>query len=437
MKNSDIKNLLSIISGVKDNIINIYIEQKKESQVDYYLKSKAYKKQKNSLGARIIIKNHQDIVTFFKSFNFTNTKDLFFKIYEIICNNCTFTITHSKNIKIKKNKQKKYRINFQKKNRIKDFAFSIIGDLDSARLSFYDMETRIIVMQSNINYVNDINYLYSRIRLFGTIKNCENFDFAHSINGYNYINKSFINKFCNNFLYHLNCKNKAIKFSDGIYDIMFSNNCGTVFHEVFGHNLELDNIERYNIKAFSKGNDIGNSLISYYDCPNYEKKINIVYDDYLKRTRNKLLIQNGIIKGNITTYVSENYSYFPYTRMTNSYLKPLKLSNLKKFKNYIYVEKIKYGRLDLENQTITVVIDLGFLMCDGNISNIIKDLTFTIDVMTFIKKISYIGNDLKFVPTICGSYSGNIFQNVGCPTVFVNSIFVKKYINEKMLKMKL
>ena len=75
MKNSDIKNLLSIISGVKDNIINIYIEQKKESQVDYYLKSKAYKKQKNSLGARIIIKNHQDIVTFFKSFNFTNTKD--------------------------------------------------------------------------------------------------------------------------------------------------------------------------------------------------------------------------------------------------------------------------------------------------------------------------------------------------------------------------
>ena len=406
MKNNDIKNLLSIISGVKDNIINIYIEQKKESQVDYYLKSKAYKKQKNSLGARIIIKNHQDIVTFFKSFNFTNTKDLFFKIYEIICNNCTFTITHSKNIKIKKNKQKKYRINFQKKNRIKDFAFSIIGDLDSARLSFYDMETRIIVMQSNINYVN-------------------------------YINKSFINKFCNNFLYHLNCKNKAIKFSDGIYDIMFSNNCGTVFHEVFGHNLELDNIERYNIKAFSKGNDIGNSLISYYDCPNYEKKINIVYDDYLKRTRNKLLIQNGIIKGNITTYVSENYSYFPYTRMTNSYLKPLKLSNLKKFKNYIYVEKIKYGRLDLENQTITVVIDLGFLMCDGNISNIIKDLTFTIDVMTFIKKISYIGNDLKFVPTICGSYSGNIFQNVGCPTVFVNSIFVKKYINEKMLKMKL
>ena len=127
-------------------------------------------------------------------------------------------------------------------------------------------------MQSNINYVNDINYLYSRIRLFGTIKNCENFDFAHSINGYNYINKSFINKFCNNFLYHLNCKNKAIKFRDGIYDIMFSNNCGTVFHEVFGHNLELDNIERYNIKAFSKGNDIGNSLISYYDCPNYEKK---------------------------------------------------------------------------------------------------------------------------------------------------------------------
>lgn len=56
----------------------------------------------------------------------------------------------------------------------------------------------------------------------------------------------------------------------------------------------------------------------------------------------------------------------------------------------------------------------------------LSDISFIVDISDFINKIKNVGNDLNFVPTICGSKSGNIFVFAGCPTVLVTNINIKQ-----------
>lgn len=77
----------------------------------------------------------------------------------------------------------------------------------------------------------------------------------------------------------------------------------------------------------------------------------------------------------------------------------------------------------LEEQRFEITIDAGYLIRDGKISGNISDVKFIVEVSDFIEKINYIGNDLNFVPTVCGASSGNIFAYAGTPTVYVKDIY--------------
>lgn len=107
--------------------------------------------------------------------------------------------------------------------------------------------------------------------------------------------------------------------------MILSNRCGTVFHEMFGHNLEQDLIKSIDKKIFQIGQYVGNNLITYVDNPKIKNLLNISYNCYGNKRTKKILIKDGKVVNflkNDSTRI-ENYNYFPMTRMSNSYLKPI------------------------------------------------------------------------------------------------------------------
>jgi hypothetical protein len=96
--------------------------------------------------------------------------------------------------------------------------------------------------------------------LRGKIQDNEIFDFILSNHGYKNINKTNINNLVSKFKEISYIKTNKTSIENGIYDLILSNNCGTVFHEILGHNLELNLVNKSNLELFKKENSLGNDL---------------------------------------------------------------------------------------------------------------------------------------------------------------------------------
>lgn len=429
MNNRNIlKHIYSLISTIDNANINIFIEEIYENQIELHLRNKKVKKGNIDYGVRIIIENNEEIK--YKSLSFFNYEDMFYQVINYIqetlnlklnnrCKKYIFKRVSDKNVKL--NKQHKYKI-------MTKMMQSLTG-YDSLKVAFYEKKENIFIIQNTSKYILNIKNFYTKVMLRGKIQNNEIFDFILSDHGYKNITKINIDKLISRFKEISSIKKNKTSIKNGIYDLILSNNCGTVFHEMLGHNLELDLVNKYGLDLFKKGNSLENDLITFIDSTHYKNLLDIKYDDNINRTYNRVLINKGIVERYIRTSRSENYKYFPATRMTNSYLKPNKkaqLLDLKQVKNGIYVYKIGMGRLYLEKQKFEIIIDAGYLIRDGRIAGNISDVKFIVEISNFIKRINYIGNDLNFIPTVCGASSGNILVYAGTPTVYVKEIYISQ-----------
>lgn len=427
MKNRNIlNNIYNLISTIDNAYINIFIEEIYENQIELHLKNKKVKKGNIDYGVRIIIENNEEIK--YKSLSFLNYEDMFYQVINYIQEILNLKLTNKyKKIIFKRVNNKNVNLNKQQKYKIMTEMMQSLTGYDSLKSAFYEKKENIFIIQNTSKYILNIKNFYTKVMLRGKIHDNEIFDFILSDHGYKNINKTDINNLVSRFKEISYIKTNRTSIENGIYDLILSNNCGTVFHEMLGHNLELDLVNKSNLDLFKKGNSLGNELITFIDSTSYKNLLNIKYDDYITKACNKVLINKGIVEQYISTSRSENYKYFPSTRMTNSYLKPnkeSKLLNLKNVKNGIYVYKIGMGRLYLEEQKFEITIDAGYLIRDGKISGNISGISFIVEVSDFIEKINYIGNDLNFVPTVCGASSGNIFAYAGAPMVYVKDIYI-------------
>lgn len=433
MKNRNIlKKIYNLITDINNAYINIFIEEIFENQIELHLNREKISKNNLDLGLRIIIEYNNQ--TYYKSFKFLKYDEIYTYIVHYIEKVLNKKINHQysiNNVKLKKNNSKNVYLNKQKKYKLMNDIIKSFDGYNKLKVSFYERKEKIYIIQNNKNYIFCQKNFYTKIMLKGIIQENEVFDFILSDSGYKNINNSSIINLINRFNTISYIKINKQNINDGDYDLILSNNCGTVFHEMFGHNLELTLIEKFKLKLFKKNQYIYNDLITYIDNPKIKNLLNIKYDDYANIRKKLVLINKGIIKEYIdkNTLRSENYNYFPANRMSNSYLAPNK--NIKDFdygniKNGIYIFKIKSGRLFLEKQKFEIIIDAGYLIKNGKIISTISNVSFIVDITEFIKKIKYVGNDLNFVPTVCGASSGNIFVYAGCPTVCVKNISINQ-----------
>lgn len=427
MKNKNIlKRLYSLISTIDSVYVNISVEEIFENQTELHLNNKKIKKYNIDYGVRIIIKNNQE--TIYKSLTFFNYEDMFQKVINYIEETLNLKLI-KKNTKVvfKINGNKNILLNKQQKYKIMTKIMKSLKGYETLKVSFYEKKENKFIIQNTSKYILNIKNFYTKIMLKGIIQNNQVYDFILSDCGYKNIKETNVNNLIYRFKEISNIKINKKTISNGVYDLILSNNCGTIFHEMFGHNLELDLINKNNLKLFKIGNNLNNELITFIDNPNYNSLLNIQYDDYINPTSSKVLIEQGVVKHYISTSKSENYKYFPSTRMTNTYLKPNKKAmpfDISKIKSGIYLYKISSGKLYLEEQKFEIVIDAGYVIKDGYILQSISNLTFIVDVFDFINKIKYVGNDLNFVPTICWANSGNVFVYAGTPTVYVKDIYI-------------
>lgn len=430
MRNRDIlKQLYSKISTIKNVSINIFVEEIYESQIELHLKNKKIKKSNINYGVRIIIDNKID--KNYKSISFSNYQDMFYKVVNYIKETLNIELNNKQDVvSFKKVKEKNIILNNQKKHIVMSNIIKELAGYDSLKVALYEKRENIFIIQNSKRHILNIKNFYTKTMLKGSITNNEAYDFILSDRGYKNLTKDKITNLITRFKEITSIKIANAKIPDGNYDLILSNNCGTVFHELLGHNLELDLINKSNISLFKKGNNIGNDLITFIDNTHHNNDLlNLQYDDYINNVKNKILIENGKIKNYINTLRSESYKFYPTTRMTNSYLKPnndcLPL-NFSKIKKGIYVYKIGAGKLYLEKQKFDITIDAGYLIIEGVKKEKISSITFQVEIDDFIKKIKYVGKDLNFIPTVCGASSGNIFCYAGTPTVLVENIFINQ-----------
>lgn len=439
MKNKKeiLNNLYNNILNISEAKINIYIEEINEKQKEYYYKGNTLKKHNKYYGVNIDIKTSK--VTYLDKFQFVDYFEMTNKIYSILnklVDSKFFKYKSKKNV-TKVIKTKCFALSNSKKNRIYKYIKEKINYIDYFKLSFYEKRENIFILSNKQNSILNIKNFYSKIMLRSIYNKIESFDHLLFTSGYLGLNKNKLDNFIKRYNYNNFIKYNSESLEDGTYDLILSNRCGTIFHEMFGHNLEEDLIKSINKKIFKLDQYVGNNLITYVDDPRIKNLLNISYNCYGNRRNKKILIKDGKVINFLEndSVRIENYNYFPMSRMSNSYLKPIKNLdeiNLSKLKRAIYIEKIKNGRLYVEDQKFKIEIDCAILFENGLLKSYLSNISFVVDISEFIKKIKSVGNDLNFVPTVCGSKSGNIFVFAGCPTVFVTSINIKQ--NNRNLK---
>ena len=166
-------------------------------------------------------------------------------------------------------------------------------------------------------------------------------------------------------------------------------------------------------------------------------------DDEGTPSASNILIEKGILKGYMQDRQNamlmkmkptgngrrESYSCLPMPRMTNTFMMPGKYSKdeiIGSVKHGIYATNFKGGQVDITNGNFVFSTSEAYLIEDGRITVPIKEATLTGNGPDVMKKVSMVGNDLKFDNGIgmCGKAGQSVPVGIGIPTLKIDSITV-------------
>jgi len=216
---------------------------------------------------------------------------------------------------------------------------------------------------------------------------------------------------------------------------------GHIFHEIIGHSLESDNINAYSPEITKHYNcKITNSEITFIDDPTLSNRYgSLTHDDNGNETAPTTLISNGKLIGYLSDEVmsyqlgvkntcnarSESYKYRPTPRMSNTYIANGK-SNPKEIYESIHkallIEQISLAAIDYISDTYYFKATQNYIVESGKKTNAVDDLFLFGDIITTLNSIKLVGNDIKFVDSLCLSNSGLIPVSVGSPTILVSRL---------------
>ncbi len=220
---------------------------------------------------------------------------------------------------------------------------------------------------------------------------------------------------------------------------------GVLVHEAVGHGLEGD-FNRTGSSAFSGliGQKVASDACTICDDGTIpERRGSMTIDDEGTPSASNILIEKGILKGYMQDRQNamlmkmkptgngrrESYSCLPMPRMTNTFMMPGKYSKdeiIGSVKHGIYATNFKGGQVDITNGNFVFSTSEAYLIEDGRITVPIKEATLTGNGPDVMKKVSMVGNDLKFDNGIgmCGKAGQSVPVGIGIPTLKIDSITV-------------
>jgi TldD protein len=217
---------------------------------------------------------------------------------------------------------------------------------------------------------------------------------------------------------------------------------GTLVHEACGHALEADFIyKKTSIFTDQLNKQVVSPLVTVIDdgtLPGYFGTLG--YDDEGTRTNKNILIENGIIKKFMNDRLSakilnvpatgngrrESYRNKPVPRMTNTYIaagnsKPEDI--IASVQDGILVKKMGGGQVDITNGDFVFEVTEGYLIKNGKVTDPIRGATLVGNGPQTLSLVDQVGNDLSFIPGICGKYDSAPVTD-GLPTLRIKELVV-------------
>ncbi|RKY00684.1 hypothetical protein DRP77_10995 [Candidatus Poribacteria bacterium] len=230
----------------------------------------------------------------------------------------------------------------------------------------------------------------------------------------------------------------------GIYTVVLNPKLAGVFaHEAFGHLSEADFLyENPRLReTFSIGKRFGVEELSIADDGSIPGLYgSCKYDDEGVKTRKTYLIKEGVLVGRLHSRetaakmgeeVTGNaralgYTHEPIVRMTNTYIEPRNAS----FEDMIADIKLGLYAVDMiGGQTMTEMFTFsaayGYMIRDGKVAEMVRDVVLTGNVFETLKNIDMIGNDLEWSHGHCGKGAQQgLPTGTGSPHIRIRNVVV-------------
>lgn len=202
---------------------------------------------------------------------------------------------------------------------------------------------------------------------------------------------------------------------------------GLFFHEAVGHACEADSVlNKTSILRGKVGDKIASGKVTLTDDPRKRAWGNYKYDDEGIPASSTEIISKGILRGYIHSREtasrmgveptgngrSDSTFSFPIPRMSNLVVKRgeqsfLEITDLKKG---IYAKGLGGGQVDIIKGNFIFGCEEAFLIEKGEISTPLREVSFSGNILTSLKKIDAVGN--KAVRTAAGGTCGKKGQFV-------------------------
>jgi TldD protein len=240
---------------------------------------------------------------------------------------------------------------------------------------------------------------------------------------------------------------KAKPVEAGTHNCILNPSMGGLFtHEAFGHYSEADIIE--NLPALREkmkvGSKLGSDNLNIVDNPTLSEKLGFYkYDDEGVKARPTQLMKNGVLTGRMHSRrtsaefgeplsghcVAQDYRFPPIIRMGIIFIEPGTTSFeelLSMLGNGLYILDAKGGATS--GESFTFGAQYGFVVKDGKVGDMIRDINLSGNLYETMKNISGIGDDLVLSKTGgCGKgpvMQTNVRSCFGAPHTLVNGLVI-------------
>ncbi|MBN1355791.1 TldD/PmbA family protein [bacterium] len=223
---------------------------------------------------------------------------------------------------------------------------------------------------------------------------------------------------------------------------------GTFVHEAFGHSSEAEKVyESERMQELMKfGTKFGSPILNIYDSGiTRGSRGYLKYDEEGVPTEKTDLIRNGILVGRLHTRETAgklgekptgnaravDYRFPPIPRMRNTCIAPGEST----FEEMIDGVKLGVYAVDAfggqSEEMFTFTAGRGYMIRDGKIAEMVKNVTLSGNLFTTLKNIDLIGNDFSQIESGggCGKGDGRTFQfplpvGEGSPHIRIRDIVI-------------
>lgn len=218
---------------------------------------------------------------------------------------------------------------------------------------------------------------------------------------------------------------------------------GVMSHEAMGHACEADGIA--NMSSCLRGmlgKEIGSVEVTIKDSPIIAQNLwgSYQFDDEATKAKGTTLVENGILKGYLTSLESASEfrniltgngrgdaHFRQIVRMSNTYFdkgesKPEEL--FEGIKEGVYLVGCKEGQVSPKLGNFTFAAKFGYLIKNGEKKGMIRDCSINGNILQSLRNIDMVADDLEFLPGTCGKDAQSASVTTGSPHLRIRDILV-------------